>query len=101
MRSHFRVLAFSRCRAALLFAATLRRGIRRPDSRIPRAGLFARRAVFPGKRKRDLDALEDSSGGAYVDLIGSRERAYINKIYLGRNTGILYRVEIEAGTSRR
>lgn len=37
----------------------------------------------------------------HVDLIGSRERAHINKIYLGWNTGILYRVEIEAGTPRR
>lgn len=37
----------------------------------------------------------------HIDLIGSRERAYINKIYLGKNTGILYRVEIEAGTPRR
>lgn len=32
------------------------RGIRRLDSRILRAKLFARRAVFPGRRKRDLDA---------------------------------------------
>lgn len=39
--------------------------------------------------------------GTHIDLIGSRERAYINKIYLGKNTGILYRVEIEAGTPRR
>jgi len=39
--------------------------------------------------------------GTHVDLIGSQERAHINKIYLGKNTRILYRVEIEAGTPRR
>lgn len=92
-------------------SGTFTRGeeLRRLDSRILRIGLFAQRAGFPGRRKRDLGCLRDrrtqqpatAAAGTHIDLIGSRERVYINKIYLGKNTGILYRVEIEAGTPYR
>lgn len=44
---------------------------------------------------------EDGNGirraGTRVDLIGSRERGRINKIYLAWNTGILYRVDKSHG----
>lgn len=46
-------------------------------------------AVLPGRWKRDP--------GTRVDLIGSRERGRINKIYLAWNTGILYRVDKSHG----